>query len=387
MPPASLASIRAAVAALSLPLWLGCALGAGCGSPAGCAGEDSTGWLAAERLFRGDKVWLGSDGAGSIDLGGGRVLWLFADTFVSRDASGSRSLAPFARNTIALETGYDPTSADRLFYYRRDGSGTPSAFFPAPDGDHWYWPGHGARVGDRLLVLLTRMRPRGSGDAFDFMDDGPEARIISNPDDAPDSWKIDSIALPTNPWGAFLSAGAVVVKDGYLYVFACAVDAQDHPIYLARWPIAALAGGQFADPEWQTGGGDWTVQSRLAGAPPALFSPGHTELSVHFDAATSQYVELQATGFPGDITMRTAPALEGPWSPQVVVYNPPEESCPGDFAYAAKAHPELQVPAPGGVVAVTYATSSFDFWTQQADTKLYYPRFVLLDVASAHVLP
>jgi len=344
---------------------------AGCGAT---CDESPTGWTQADRLFRGDRSWLGADGAYSVDLGD-RVLWLFGDTFVSPDGSGSRSGSPFARNTIAVESGHDPTADAIAFYYRHDG-GAPSAFFPAPDGTRWYWPGPGVRVGGALLVFLSRLRP---GGGLGFVTDGSEARLIANPDDAPDQWNAQSIALPQNPWGVLLGTGAIFVEDGYLHLFSC-VEPGNHDVYLVRWPLADAATGTLADPEWLVDG-NWLPQSQVTSPPQPLFN-GHTEFSVHFDATTKLYIQLQQPGFffGPDITMRTAPLLTGPWSAARTVYRPPEAACPNVVTYAAKAHPELR--APSGV-AVTYATSSTDFATQVNDVALYYPRFILLDVASS----
>src|SRR5579871_2642326 len=71
----------------------------------------ATAWREAERIFHGDPQWLGSDGAFSIDLGNGRVLWSFGDTLVARKRSDTRENAAFVRNTVAIMTGYDPTTA------------------------------------------------------------------------------------------------------------------------------------------------------------------------------------------------------------------------------------------------------------------------------------
>jgi hypothetical protein len=138
----------------------GCHGGTPCMSPAALA---STGWADAERLFRGDRAWLGGDAAFSVDLGQGRVLWLFGDSFVSPDASGSRSGAAMPRNTIAIQHGYDPTQATIDFHYRRDPSGTPTAFFASQGDGTWLWPGPGARLGGVLVLFLCRRCPRTRG--------------------------------------------------------------------------------------------------------------------------------------------------------------------------------------------------------------------------------
>jgi hypothetical protein len=71
----------------------------------------ATPWTEADALFRSDPRWLGSDGAYSIDLGDGRVLWLFGDTFISTSFLNTRRLAKMIRNSVGVQTGYEPSTA------------------------------------------------------------------------------------------------------------------------------------------------------------------------------------------------------------------------------------------------------------------------------------
>ncbi len=370
------------VTALTSVAAIGCRSAGPCLSPEERA---ATGWAGAEKLFRGDASWLGGDAAFSIDLGEGRVAWLFGDSFVSASASGTRSGAAMPRNTLAIEHGYDPTLATVDFHYRRDASGTPTAFFPASDAERWFWPGPGVRLGGVLVIFLWRMR---AGGGLGFVNDAPMVVLVPNPDDPPEAWTLAPQPLPTNPWGVFLGTGAAIVHDDHLYLLSC-VEPGNHDVYLARWTVRDASSGAFADPEWATdASGGFTRQSQLASPPARLFDQGHTELSVHVDAATGLFVEVQSLGFPqGDIVMRTAPNVFGPWSGPRVVYHPPEEQCSGVLTYAAKAHPELRSGALGGAVAVTYATNNLSFGALVADTSLYFPRFVMLDVATGAVSP
>ena len=68
-------------------------------------------WPEANLLFKKDARWLGGDGASSVDLGNERVLWLFGDSFIGRGESRNRDDAFIVRNSIALQQGYDPSSA------------------------------------------------------------------------------------------------------------------------------------------------------------------------------------------------------------------------------------------------------------------------------------
>src|SRR5437764_12208257 len=91
-------------------------------------------WPEADALFTGDARFLGADSAYSVPLGNERVLWLFGDTFVALDDARSRRHAKFVRNSIAIETGLDPSKATIRFVH----GGTdeaPSSFFAEPGAD------------------------------------------------------------------------------------------------------------------------------------------------------------------------------------------------------------------------------------------------------------
>jgi len=111
-------------------------------------------WPEADRLFRTDPLWLGGDGAFSIDLGDNQVLWLFGDSFVVRKPGQQRKESRMLRNTLAIQTGYDPSRASMKYYWRTR-RGQPESFFQE-QGGNWLWPMHGVRLGDHLLLLPAR---------------------------------------------------------------------------------------------------------------------------------------------------------------------------------------------------------------------------------------
>ena len=79
--------------------------------PFSASAQTATAWPEADKMFRSDPRWLGADAAFSLDLGNGRVLWTFGDTLVARKFRDTRKSASFVRNTVAVETGYDPSRA------------------------------------------------------------------------------------------------------------------------------------------------------------------------------------------------------------------------------------------------------------------------------------
>lgn len=354
---------------------------AGCGDagpPAELSGTGAS-WPEADALFHQDPRWLGGDGALSIDLGGDRVLWLFGDSFVARTPANVRSQSELVRNTVAVQTGRDPLRARMTFAWNTDPDGSPASFF-AERGDRWHWPGHGVVVEGHLVVFVGVLRAT-PGMGLGFEEDGWRAVFIERPGEAPSAWRPRWIDPPTPPPAvrSLVVGSAVARVADHVVALAVASDGS-HPGYLVRWTAAAVGAGDLSRPEWLTAGG-WVAQSALGAAAPArVMDDAGSESSIHRDAARGRWLHVASRGFGATtVALRTAPAVEGPWSRAVEVFTPPESSGPRPFVYAAKAHPELV--APGGDLAVTYATNSFtfgDLFTAEGRASLYWPRFVRL---------
>src|SRR5580658_5611046 len=101
------------------PITAGCGGG---GSPAPGGLLSAAVWPEAEALFHSNPLWLGGDGVYSVDLGHGRVLWLFQDSFIATSPAHVRSAATIVHNTIAIQNGYDPTTASIQFYWANSGN-------------------------------------------------------------------------------------------------------------------------------------------------------------------------------------------------------------------------------------------------------------------------
>src|SRR5262245_31271393 len=125
----------------------------GCGPDAPhCSGEL---WPEADALFHRDKRWIGGDGAYSVDLGQERVLWLFGDSFNAQTTEGGRRDSVMVRNSVAIQTGYDPSRAFLQFSWREEDK-KPASFLPE-EGATWFWPAHGIRLDDVLLLFFERL--------------------------------------------------------------------------------------------------------------------------------------------------------------------------------------------------------------------------------------
>jgi hypothetical protein len=327
--------------------------------------QPATPWPEADKLFQSDPRWLGSDAAFSIDIGKGRVLWLFNDTFVARKPGDARSNSAFVRNTVAIQSGYDPSHATIKFYWRTSRSG-PSEIFPS-QGREWMWPGSGIRIGNKLLLFCERVAADSAKDSLGFKSVGWSAYWVTNPDDEPNLWRLKIAAEVSD---AVIMASQALRDDGFIYIFG--QSEPEHDLYLARWSVDAFAKGQLGSLQWWSGQGWQTEQSRRR---PILHDAG-TETSVQRDPRGPGFLEVNSQGFGAtDIVMRQSQNLEGPWSPPQEIYRPPESNAPDAFVYAGKSHAELT----GADLILTYAANGPTEKVAK-DMSLYFPRFAKVDL-------
>jgi len=322
---------------------------------------DARPWLEADGLFTGDALWLGGDGAYSVDLGRGRVLWLFGDSFIATSAAHRRDASVMVRNSVGIQTGYDPSHAFMRFYYARVDQ-HPASFIPE-DGSTWFWPGHGIRIGDNALLFYGRVRQTGSG-MWGFSGGAWTAFVVTNPEDEPPAWQM--IEANVAATGDVNLGGAVLQIADKLYVYG--EGGSQHDIYLARFDTHLALQGNLSTPEWWSHDG-W----RVGATPTPIITIGAPEYSVNFAASLGSYLFVQSEGFGATtLAVRTAPNPEGPWSEPRDLLRPPESFAADPFVYAGKAHPELT----GADLVATYVPSAFEDGPPDPTEKLYYPRFV-----------
>jgi len=347
-------------------------------------------WPDGSALFRSDPTWAGADSAYSVELGPRRVLWLFGDTFIDPAADGSRANGPnfFIRNSVAIQSdpsdAHDASRAAIAFYWGPARDGAPSSFFHDIDGaERWLWPLSGARLPSGVLLLFRMVLEKVEG-GLGFAVRGWDAVAIDDPDALPSAWQPRVVQAQSND-PAVLLGTSVLVHDGHLYAYATRNDDREHTMYLARWPLAALArvpAGALQAPEWFTRAGfrthDRSDQPVPLSALSPLFMDGQTELSVHHDRASKRFIELQVRGLsladPSTVlAYRTAPRPEGPWSELIPLLRPPQaarDDVQHLVAYAGKAHPEQAGP---GLVA-SYVVHSLA--APLPPDALYFPELV-----------
>jgi hypothetical protein len=336
---------------------------------AGSNGFSADPWPEAGARFRQNGVWLGGDGAVSVDLGGGRVLWLFGDSFVAPQAGVGRQRAVVIRNSLAIQKGRDPQISSIRFYWAKTPDG-PAAFFGA-NNDRWLWPAGGLVVAEQLVVFFMRLRPAGNALGFDY--DGWCVAAIDDFHKPPAKWAWRWLKSAAGSPRVALGAAGVLRRGDFLFAWGARQSGR-RELHLARWPLSCLRSGDLSAPHWWMGRSrGWAIASPGQDQPEALFAEAPAEMSIHWESCLRRYFAVQTQGFgAGGLYYRTARRPWGPWSEPRVFFHPPEFGQSQALIYAARAHPELT----GSQLVVTYMVGHLDFARLLRDYSLYYPRFL-----------
>ena len=319
-------------------------------------------------IFNTDKFWRGADGAVSIDLENGKILWLFSDTFIDTKGTGKRENSTMINNTVAIQDGIDPLKSVVKFYWKGDLK-KPLAFFDVP-GETWFWTGHGMMLNEKLVVFLFEEKSITTGLGFETV--GWWIAVIDNPLDSPDLWKVKYIKGP-DTFGIIVGSSAVLKDSSFVYVFGVK-EPGTHETYLLRFEKNQLENGDLSGMEWWINNA-WTKNVSEVKDSDKLFI-SQTEFSVHFDKKLSKYIQIQTVGFGhSSLGYRIADQLQGPWSELVIFYKPHFKN-QNEFAYTARAHPELKADG----LLITYNVNNFDFGQLVNDETIYFPRIVKLKI-------
>lgn len=326
--------------------------------------------------FRGTDGWVGGDGAFSVALPGDRALWLFSDTWVGKVRDGKRKDVALVNNTVGVQTGRG-ADTELSFHVQKDAKGKSTALFAPPDGKGWFWLFAGHHAGDALHVFLPRLEKAAGSAAFGFKSVDVWLGTVSNPDAAPEAWKVAYAKLPFADFGEkrkWMFGSSVLVSGDHAYVYgyeeAPAKPFPARKLLTARVPKDKLS--NFDSWRFLSDKGEWSSDPKAAsGAAGGL----GTEFSVGYVPALKRYALVTTeNGLSDRIVARFAMAPEGPWSDSVLLYTCPEmKKHKGVFTYAGKAHPHL---AGDGELVVSYATNAFELGPVINNAELYWPNFV-----------
>lgn len=319
-------------------------------------------------VFKKDKYWRGADGAATVDLENGTILWLFSDTFIDSDGTGKRSNAKMINNSVAIQQGNNPETANLKFYT----GGTvhhEESFFDLP-GETWFWTGHGIRVKDKLVIFLFEEEK--SSEGLGFKSVGWSLVIVDNPNDEPNRWKMNYVKGP-DTFGVIVGSSAVLKDSNYLFVYGVK-EPGEHDVYLLRFEIDRVLTGDLSGMEWWIND-SWKKNLRDEPKSAALFA-GQTEFSVHYHKDLKKYIQVQTYGFGSSpVCFRLADKMQGPWSEPVLFYQPKLKH-DKEFVYTANAHPEMD----SEYLYITYNINNFDFETLIGNEEIYFPKILKIKI-------
>jgi hypothetical protein len=363
--------MRARLEAVVSVLWTALAALPGCGASEPPPEARLVEAREVEVLAWGPAI-QGRDG-GSSGVAWGRSIWAFGDTVLTAaDAEGTN----WHHNSWSWTTDRDARDGIGPFVDRADGAGAPvylvaptaeEAEFnrehrgdpceAAPCGARWAaWPGAPVwdAVRDRALVFYGliygepgEMNFHGVGQGVAVWEEF-EA-LPTRPEVAPGTPHPTLLFVEGEP---SFGMGALIDGDD-LYAWACDVDWLSCPCLLARVPAADVldrAAWRF----WT--GEDW---SEDLGDARSLFDGGNS-LTVSWNAFLGRWVAVHPEILSSGIALRTAPALTGPWSGPLHLFDADRKG-QGEWTYDAVSHPELDEDG-GRVLHVTFTRPNGVGW-------------------------
>ena len=332
--------------------------------------------------FPYEQGWMGGDAGYSIPLAPGKSLWLFGDSFVGGPSQKDRNGTRFVRNSIAISI-CDQANGWRIkYYWKTKGHSTPTAFFDTKEKKHWYWPLDGFLYQGRLYVAVSKLKNKPNEQVFSFETVGVYLAVVTNPSTPPDQWQIEYLKLSEG--AAYYPGSTIVLDDDFAYLFTVVENAapKHQHMILTRLSLTALDKRKVSL-EYFSRAKSW--KPGLNGQDAAVvIETGHSEMSVRYHPQAKQWVAVSGGDFLSNkIMIRTAPGLTGPWSEQRPTYEFPEMSQNNPqrdadtFCYAVKEHIEF---AQADKLLITYACNSFKFEKQVANTNIYRPQAVFVNL-------
>ena len=328
-------------------------------------------WRQADMLFQRNLNWRGGDSPISVDLGAGRIVWFFGMSQIADSPTFERSDIAAIYNSVAVQQGYDPTTAQIEFFWNNEDT-EPSSYFPESNG-LWYWPSNAISFDRKVLVLLQETEF--SNEGLGFSATRMVARVITNPLDLPQNWNTYDLTLPENDVGVLLGSRELIREGKYVYAFSSQDSTAD--VYLARWITGEMNEQKELQIEWWCGDAcGWTEHTNSLKSARPVLSDTHIWFSVRLSQDRSKYLLMGSWGFPSAVfTVQTSDSLHGPWSKRRTIFRPEEENWQGVNPYGIK----IQNGLLGSVFVATYNVSNEALSSPQTDNTIDFPRFLKID--------
>lgn len=321
---------------------------------------------------------LGRDGALSTMFQGYSV-WLYGDTFLAEPNADGRGLIS---DSWSYTTDLNAADGISGFQERLDSIGAPEMILPETSAEYSFNQAHngnpceeepcGARwalwpssivddpVNNRALIfyMLVYAQPG----AFNFQAIGNSVATWQDFSQSPERPNFNPAIVPDHPDLMFNQnepsfGSAALINNGTLYIYGCGVpsDSNDKGCRLAQVDPANVL-----DPTAWTfyaGGGQWS--SQLTDAVSVI--PEANILSISWNEYLQQYVAVSSPPFSQNVTLRTAPQPEGPWSQEVTAFVAMQPT--SGNVYDARAHAEYDLNG-GQTIFVTYSRATGNFTSE-----------------------
>ncbi|MFO0748952.1 MAG: DUF4185 domain-containing protein [Myxococcota bacterium] len=316
---------------------------------------------------------IGMDVGGSVALGGGRSLFVFGDTFLGGFVDDvARDVARAVHSSVAVVDDAAVASCFAGSAFRAGADGRVAQWLD-PTSDR-LWPLGPARLADggSLAFLFTWVRSDPSnGLGFATLGNG----IAVAPADAA-VVPVDVHALAAPASEAMPAAWHAQGGDAYLYRCGPSLGTGWYPCIVGRAALADAASLEAY--RYYVAGQGWVG----AYAEATVVTEGAPAFSVTHSAYLGALLEVYVEPFAPFVSVRTAPAPEGPFSAKRDLW---PCSLPADdaraYCYAAFEHPQLDS-ADRRRIVVTYSTNTTDFASMVRHPNVYWPRLATLDLGA-----
>lgn len=308
-----------------------------------------------DSLFtRNSGGWSGGDATYSIVLNDSTNLWIFGDTFLGEvDANRKRdSTESMLNNTFVIQQG----DAFQTLY--KGTAEKPEAYLKPPEGNWWYWPGHGQIHENTLQLMMFALGKPDQDIGIGFEYKAIDLVTLSLPDLKVISTQRRMPFMGTN-YGAFL-----LQEDGFTYIYGARREATAKYLHVAR-----VKGNDISQPwEFLSKDDQWTTS--YENSKPLLASVAE-QFSV-FKRNGEYFLMTQNYDLDPELFLYNSKTPLGPFLNQQTIYCTPETE--GNIiTYNAFVHEQFSTE---DNLLISYNINSLKFEDVFTNADNYRPRFI-----------